>query len=228
MLFQAPDAPAPLRMQGCFVSDGELNKLINYWQSARRLASMRREMNVITAVSDAIPKTELDQAVWDVDEADPQSMVKRGRGKNAGLGTREVDMNTAVSPADEAYPTTPSQLAQSNPQPVLYPELEEEILAEQAKALANDHPVDELWEEAVALVRGLGKASASLLQRRFRIGYTRASRLIDHMEDAGIIGEATGTSKARMVFDADGQPLGRGGDDDEDEEEDSDMFDHAE
>ena len=222
MLFQAPDAPAPLRMQGCFVSDGELNKLIDYWQSARRLASMRREMNVITAVSDAIPKTELDQAVWDVDEDDPQSMVKKGTGKNAGLGTREVDMNTAVSPADEAYPTTPSQLAKPTPaapQPVLYPELEEEILAEQAKALANDHPVDELWEEAVALVRELGKASTSLLQRRFRIGYTRASRLIDHMEEADIIGEATGTSKARVVFDADGQPLGRGGDTDDDEDE---------
>lgn len=226
MLFQAPDAPAPLRMQGCFVSDGELNKLIDYWQSARRLARMRREMNVITAVSDAIPKTELDQAVWDVDEENPQSMVKKGTGENRGLGTREVDMNTAVSPADEAYPTTPSQLAKPTPtpappppQPVLYPELQEEILAEQAKALADEHPVDELWEEAVALVRELGKASTSLLQRRFRIGYTRASRLIDHMEEAGIIGEATGTSKARIVFDADGQPLGRGGDDVDEEEE---------
>jgi S-DNA-T family DNA segregation ATPase FtsK/SpoIIIE len=38
------------------------------------------------------------------------------------------------------------------------------------------------------------------LQRRFRIGYTRAARLIDYMEDKGIIGPPTGTSKAREVI----------------------------
>ena len=36
MLFQSPDAPAPLRLQGCYVSDTELNRLISYWQRARR------------------------------------------------------------------------------------------------------------------------------------------------------------------------------------------------
>ena len=36
MLFQSPDAAAPVRLQGCFVSDGELQKLISYWQTARR------------------------------------------------------------------------------------------------------------------------------------------------------------------------------------------------
>ena len=36
MLFQSPDAAAPVRLQGCFVSDSELSKLIAYWQQARR------------------------------------------------------------------------------------------------------------------------------------------------------------------------------------------------
>ena len=36
MLYQSPDAAAPVRSQGCFVSDAELNKLIGYWQAARR------------------------------------------------------------------------------------------------------------------------------------------------------------------------------------------------
>ena len=54
--------------------------------------------------------------------------------------------------------------------------------------------------EAIALVRQLQKASTSLLQRRFRIGYTRAARMIDAMEEAGIIGPPTGTSKAREVL----------------------------
>ena len=59
---------------------------------------------------------------------------------------------------------------------------------------------DELLPEAIALVRKLNKASTSLLQRRFRIGYTRAARLIDYMEDHHIIGPPTGTSKARKVL----------------------------
>jgi S-DNA-T family DNA segregation ATPase FtsK/SpoIIIE len=53
------------------------------------------------------------------------------------------------------------------------------------------------------MVRKLNKASTSLLQRRFRIGYTRAARMIDAMAEQGIIGPPTGTSKARTVYPAD-------------------------
>ena len=63
---------------------------------------------------------------------------------------------------------------------------------------------DDLMPEAIAMVRKLNKASTSLLQRRFRIGYTRAARLIDAMEEMGIIGPPTGTSKAREVMPAPG------------------------
>ncbi len=56
--------------------------------------------------------------------------------------------------------------------------------------------------EAIALVRKLNKASTSLLQRRFRIGYTRAARIMDAMEEMGVIGPPTGTSKAREVVGA--------------------------
>ena len=68
---------------------------------------------------------------------------------------------------------------------------------------------DELMPEAIALVRKLNKASTSLLQRRFRIGYTRAARMIDAMEEMKIIGPPTGTSKARDVYpppEAEGEP----------------------
>jgi DNA segregation ATPase FtsK/SpoIIIE, S-DNA-T family len=217
MLYQAPDAPAPLRMQGCFVSDGELNRLIDYWQSARRLASMRREVNVITAVSEAIPITALDQAVWDVED-DLAKLVKLAT-EETKSGTREVDINTAVSPADNAYPTTTSKLATppTPPAPPLYPTLTADLHAAQDEAASDTPPADELWLEAVALVREVGKASTSLLQRRFRIGYTRASRLLDQMQDEGIIGPVTGSSKARLVFDTDGLPLLP--DDDENEPE---------
>ena len=59
---------------------------------------------------------------------------------------------------------------------------------------------DELLEKAIAVVRGQGRASVSLLQRRLRIGYARAARLIDEMEDQGIIGPDEGGGRARPVL----------------------------
>lgn len=58
---------------------------------------------------------------------------------------------------------------------------------------------DDLYYEAVDVVKNAGKASASLLQRRLRIGYARAARLLDLMEDKGIVGPADG-AKPREVY----------------------------
>ena len=51
---------------------------------------------------------------------------------------------------------------------------------------------DELFEDALRLVMDMGQASSSMLQRRFRIGYTRAARLVDTMEELGIVGQSVG------------------------------------
>lgn len=58
---------------------------------------------------------------------------------------------------------------------------------------------DDMYKDAVRVVIDSGKASASLLQRRLRIGYARAARLIENMEDQGIIGPADG-ARARDVL----------------------------
>ena len=58
---------------------------------------------------------------------------------------------------------------------------------------------DDLYEEAIRVVKEAKKASASLLQRRLKIGYARAARLIDIMEERGIVGFAEG-AKPRPVF----------------------------
>ena len=65
---------------------------------------------------------------------------------------------------------------------------------------------DEMLPRAIALVQDQQRASISMLQRRLRIGYSRAARLIDTMEDQGIIGPAPGGSAAREVL----SPAGSG------------------
>ncbi len=58
---------------------------------------------------------------------------------------------------------------------------------------------DELYDQAVALVTDMQKASTSMLQRRFRIGYNRAARIVDQLEANGVVGPQEG-SKPRQVF----------------------------
>lgn len=119
MLYMAPDSSKLVRQQGCFVSDGEIQRLIDYW-------------------NDQVPPEQRDPVVpWD-------------------------------------------------------------------EAVANDIR-DPLLEEAIAVVRQAGAASASFLQRRMRIGYPRASRLIDQMEEMGIIGPPeTGGRRRKILLEAEG------------------------
>ncbi|PLX99833.1 MAG: cell division protein FtsK [Desulfuromonas sp.] len=59
---------------------------------------------------------------------------------------------------------------------------------------------DEKWDEALALVANKQQASISMIQRHLRIGYNRAARMIEKMEQEGIIGPSDGTSRPREVF----------------------------
>ena len=56
----------------------------------------------------------------------------------------------------------------------------------------DSEDVDEVYDQAVQVVSELGKASVSLLQRRLRIGYNRAARIIEKMEEEGIVGPTDG------------------------------------
>jgi len=133
MLFQAPDAAAPIRMQGAFVSEDELNRLIQYW----KVATLEDEIDEqpLTPVERIPPGVDLKQApLWD-------EMVE------------------------------------------------------------EDDDLDPLFSEAVSIVRGVRRASISLLQRHLRIGYTRSARIVDQLETQGIIGPAKSGSQPREVLD---------------------------
>jgi DNA segregation ATPase FtsK/SpoIIIE-like protein len=93
-------------------------------------------------------------------------------------------------------------LAQVETKPIIEPgwELKED---------ATDDPEleDDLLDKAEEVVREYGKASISLLQRRLRVGYSRAARLIDLLEDRGIIGRPESGGRSREVYD-NGNPGG--------------------
>lgn len=80
----------------------------------------------------------------------------------------------------------------------------ERILAE-----PEENEDEDLLGKATTLVRSAGRASASMLQRRLRIGYPRAARLLDQLEDAGIVGPSTGGGRDReiMPYDSDESEL---------------------
>jgi S-DNA-T family DNA segregation ATPase FtsK/SpoIIIE len=82
-------------------------------------------------------------------------------------------------------------------------EYDEEITEDRKTSLDfssnKDETDDELYDDAVEVVKSAGKASASLLQRRLRVGYARAARLLDLMEEREVIGPADG-AKPRDVL----------------------------
>ncbi|HLQ70447.1 MAG TPA: DNA translocase FtsK, partial [Bacillota bacterium] len=82
-----------------------------------------------------------------------------------------------------------------NQQKVQY---QEEMIPEETSEVTSEVD-DDLYDDAVQLITEMQSASVSMLQRRFRIGYTRAARLIDAMEDRGIVGPYEG-SKPRTVL----------------------------
>jgi S-DNA-T family DNA segregation ATPase FtsK/SpoIIIE len=135
MLFQAPDAPSAARLQGVFVSDSEIQSLVEFWK---------------TQVTGASAYT------------------------------------TSGAPVPEGMPKSDIPLKQTA------------MFEEMAPADSNTDP---LLAEAIDLVRREGRASVSMLQRRMRIGYTRAARIVDMMEDKGIVGPPEGTSQLRQILD---------------------------
>jgi S-DNA-T family DNA segregation ATPase FtsK/SpoIIIE len=88
---------------------------------------------------------------------------------------------------------------------VAEPDYEEGIIESQSSSGFNAHfggdleEEDELLPQAREMVIRAGKASASLLQRRLKIGYARAARILDYLEEEGTIGPSQG-AKPREVY----------------------------
>ncbi len=76
---------------------------------------------------------------------------------------------------------------------------QEEMIPTEIEEIPSYEETDELYEQAVQLVTEMQTASVSMLQRRFRVGYSRAARIVDQMEMRGVVGPPEG-SKPRQVL----------------------------
>ena len=83
------------------------------------------------------------------------------------------------------------------------PEYIEEITAQESKESTamsnNDDGEDELYSQALEIIKSEGKASTSFLQRKLQIGYNRAARIIDMMEERGIVSRANHVGKREVL-----------------------------
>lgn len=85
-------------------------------------------------------------------------------------------------------------------------EKEEEIISVQEDPIVNEikpYIRDALYEQSLEIIHIAGRASISLLQRKLRIGYTRAGRIIDELEANGVIGKSEGGGKYRQLLSGD-------------------------
>ena len=78
------------------------------------------------------------------------------------------------------------------------PSIIEEKRGKEAQPSEEDH--DEKYDEAVAFVAETGQASISLIQRRFRIGYNRAARIVERMEAEGVVGPSDGVKPREVLI----------------------------
>jgi len=63
----------------------------------------------------------------------------------------------------------------------------------------SDEDVDELYNQALEIIKTEGKASTSFLQRKLQIGYNRAARIIDMMEEKGVVSKANHVGKREVL-----------------------------
>ena len=171
------------------------------------LATQRPSVNVITGSIKANVPSRISLAVGSqidsrtiLDMAGAEKLLGKGDMLFAPIGANKpIRVQGAFISDDEVEHLVEFVKAQREPEYDDTVTQEAEKETEKESSEENDIYRDELLERAVNLVMESGQASVSMLQRRFRIGYTRAARLVDTMEDLKIVGPSMG-SKAREIL----------------------------
>jgi S-DNA-T family DNA segregation ATPase FtsK/SpoIIIE len=171
MLYMAADAAKLVRIQGTYVSDREVEKIVDFWRKAvppeGQEAGGRRQEAGAGGAQRVAPAGDPSAGAVGAQRAAPAGDPSVGAQRAAPEGT---------TPADEQF-RPPAEFLSADEQDDLLP---------QARALVQQHQ----------------RASASLLQRRLRIGYSKAAQLIDLLEQQGVVGPPEG-GRSREVLRSD-------------------------
>ena len=133
-----------------------------------------------------------------IDQIGADKLIGRGDMLHLGTGSSDVTrMHNAFLTLEEIEAVMNHVSDQPKPDEMILPTVREAVATEFGGD--GDSSSDELFNDAVALVITHQQGSISLLQRRLKVGYSRAARLIDQMEQTGVVGPFTG-SKAREVL----------------------------
>ena len=170
------------------------------------IATQRPSVDVITGVIKAnFPSRIAFQVASKIDSRtiidQPGADKLIGRGDMLHLGTGSSDvfrMHNAFLSLDEIDAIMDHISDQPKSEELILPSVRDKQISEFGGD-SGDSNADELFNEAIALVVTHQQGSISLLQRRLKVGYSRAARLIDQMEQTGVVGPFTG-SKAREVL----------------------------
>lgn len=169
------------------------------------IATQRPSVDVITGVIKAnFPSRIAFQVASKIDSRTildtigAEKLIGRGDMLYLGTGSGELArLHNAYISLEEIEAITDHITEQPQPGELVLPSIRE--ISAAGDELGGDDSQDELFDEAVKLIVTHQHGSISLLQRRLKVGYSRAARLIDEMEQAGIVGPFTG-SKAREVL----------------------------
>ena len=169
------------------------------------IATQRPSVDVITGVIKAnFPSRIAFQVASKIDSRtiidQPGADKLIGRGDMLHLGTGSSDvfrMHNAFLTLEEIEALMGHITQQPKSESTALPSVRESLQNEYSGG--DDGSTDDLFNDAISLVVTHQQGSISLLQRRLKVGYSRAARLIDEMEQAGIVGPFTG-SKAREVL----------------------------
>ena len=179
MLFLPPGKGEPTRLHGSFASDRAAKRIVDLWAEtwlAELLAGL---------VEDPVNRARqiVERDVVDVFFDKEKSGIKNKQEALRAILPDDVIDNLM---ARKYYDTLPEE----NP----------ETLAERTRAQADENrELDEKFDEAAHIVVRHREASVSMLQRRLDVGWARAGRIIDQLEQAGIVGPYVG-SKSRKVL----------------------------
>ena len=181
MLFMSSDSIKPRRVQGAFVDDEEIDRVIEAW-AAPSQPSMEQS-TIDELIDDIVQEASA--------EPETRARLEASRDDHALRSTLRTAMDTGETDEEDEASAGAAVLDFDEPRA--------DFAAAGEAAVPSSAADDTRFDEAAALAREHERVSASLLQRRLRIGLPRAERLIDQLEQAGIVAPAEGGPSRRVL-----------------------------